>query len=497
MKRIALFLSLLFFPTVCCFAGVSPGITPTGFCRAPTLPSFVRSSTLNQEQRLQHTNYQALPEGLTYFADFSNGYHDSGNLTALFSNGSALPTFTATRSATAPSTYIDQNGIVQLQTTSGVPRIPGGYYDETGFHPFDSNNRPVRGLMVEGSRTNLQKYGLVDSNVAVDGDDFKYSGTSAWNNTQANGGAVTASVSTDSCSYGGRSMQTKITNAGGGADTDVKFFCYNGFAITNASVYAVSFWVKADAAKTIPCHFIDTTDNTTSRGTFNFTTVADTWIRVENTITASASDTVRLQFNLGNNGLYTIQFESLQVELAPYASSFIPTTTAALTRGAEVLKYLNSGNRTAAQETIVMQFVSPSVFANDSVYRTLLSSDTKNRIVQKGNTSTVLSFFANATDSAGATVSTTTTPQANTSYVVTAEALATTGNPNTQIFIDGTSENINNTDYTSPAWGTYFYIGSNQGTQQWADIVIRKFACFNRPLSSTELARVTALMQQD
>lgn len=50
------------------------------------------------------------------------------NLDADFSVGSATATFTATRSASNPATYIDKNGNMQLETVSNVPRYNSGDY---------------------------------------------------------------------------------------------------------------------------------------------------------------------------------------------------------------------------------------------------------------------------------------------------------------------------------------------------------------------------------
>ena len=61
--------------------------------------------------------------GLTFFKNYANlptGTVTATQLNANLSKGSATAIFTATHSASAPATYVDDNGIIQLVTTSGV-----------------------------------------------------------------------------------------------------------------------------------------------------------------------------------------------------------------------------------------------------------------------------------------------------------------------------------------------------------------------------------------
>src|SRR3990170_2256597 len=95
--------------------------------------------------------YNKFPPGLTFLKDYGN----SNILGADYAKGDGTSTYTASRSATNPATYIDANGTIQLVTTSNIPRYNSGYYDETGFHTVDSNGQRVRGLVIEGAGTNL------------------------------------------------------------------------------------------------------------------------------------------------------------------------------------------------------------------------------------------------------------------------------------------------------------------------------------------------------
>ena len=83
-------------------------------------------------------------KNLTFYKDYTRG----SSVNADYSAGSGTGTFTATRGATTPATYVDALGVINLVTTSDIPRFQGGYYDSTGFHA-------QVGLMIEGARTNL------------------------------------------------------------------------------------------------------------------------------------------------------------------------------------------------------------------------------------------------------------------------------------------------------------------------------------------------------
>lgn len=168
------------------------------------------------------------------------------------------------------------------------------------------------------------------------------------------------------------------------------------------------------------------------------------------------------------------------------STSGTPTFTAngysATTANADVLKYAISGNRTAAQETLAIKFMPSSDFENTGVQRRLLDTDTSRRQFEKSGTGIKLLLDENNLRIA----SSTTTPLGNISYVATG-IIRQSGNPNKEIYINGTLEGSENTDMTD-TFGTYFYIGSNitgihqlNGSIAWVKI-------FNRALTASEIA---------
>ena len=67
------------------------------------------------------------PSGLTFYADYEN----DSNLTAEYSEGSPLATFTRTA---CNATYVDADGVIRVERAANAPRFTSGYYGATGFH---------------------------------------------------------------------------------------------------------------------------------------------------------------------------------------------------------------------------------------------------------------------------------------------------------------------------------------------------------------------------
>lgn len=183
-----------------------------------------------------------------------------------------------------------------------------------------------------------------------------------------------------------------------------------------------------------------------------------------------------------------------QVEKLAFATSYIPTTSAALTRNAEKLQYANTGNRTAATETAFVKFT-PLWNGADAVSYRLISNDTKERLIFLNSGTDKIAFRPNSNDSGTASVDTTTTPVRFTSYVVAGVAHGATTDPNETIYLDGTSEASSNTDYTSPAWGTNFYVGTRSTTGLEAFAIIESVTFYSNVLSAPSIASVTTILE--
>jgi hypothetical protein len=431
--------------------------------------------------------------GLTFFKDYRPNVP---SLNADFAVGSEVATYTAARSAGAPSTYVDANGVIQLLTTANVRRRQGGYYDATGFHAQS-------GEMIEAAGTNLLINTAFDSNTAWSTNNLTYSGNIRWSGIASNGGANTYSIS-DTEIIGGSVPVITVTTAGPAiTDNHFRTSTASSVSLTSGTVYSVSFYVKTDVAKTLTVDVINTDDNSNLGLVDTFITVANTWIRITKSFTANASVTskARLRFNLGNNGLFVFYISKLQIELSPYATSFIPTTTAALTRAADAtttgLKYALSGNRTVASETMFLKFVPGQTWINDGLTLRLTITGIKQRLAGKGTTSTVITARPNSTDDgSGRTLTSTTTPLINTSYVF-AVAMSHTS-PYGELYINGISQNTLSGDWTNPTtWAADFSIGTDLSGLNQLNGIIQGVAFFNRALTAPEVLAVTNILNSN
>ncbi len=90
------------------------------------------------------------------FSEFTRGalflkhWSADGDMNADYCKGQPTPIFAPSRSSTNPSTYEEVTGVVTPLIVSNRPRIPRGYYDDTGWHLNT-------GLLLEGASTNLLK----------------------------------------------------------------------------------------------------------------------------------------------------------------------------------------------------------------------------------------------------------------------------------------------------------------------------------------------------
>jgi hypothetical protein len=394
------------------------------------------------------------PIGLTFLKDYTkcqNG--DSSALIADFSLGSPIATFT--RSPTDDvCTYIDSNGVIQL-ATANTPRFAGGYYDSTGFHS-------AKGLMVEGEVTNRATYSSIPENAA-------------WTKTN-----ITAdNDDAGSSSPDGVATSPSLTaTAANGTFTQA-------YVDAVAGVYTASLYIKRKTgAGTINLR-ANTGDAYTAITASVLTT---TWTRVSVSSSSLTNPTFDLQITDNDAGdKDAVYIYGCQLEKNPYMTSLVPCATTAATRKAETLNYAISGNRTAAQETIAIQFMPlGGSFENDGVARTLIDTITKQRHITKVTTGAFL-VRPNNSDFYGVLAFSSTTPTVNTSYIATG-VVRTTPSPQATIYINGSSEGTSSTNTWdgSIGWGSTFSIGSSDSSA-YSNCLIQGCHIYNRPLTAGEV----------
>lgn len=412
-------------------------------------------------------------------------------LNAAYSDGSATATYTAARSAGAPATYVDASGVVQLLTSANVRRRQGGYYDATGFHA-------QAGEMIEAAGTNL----------IVRSDGTAYSGGlwTGWSAYDAPHGSVTRTnvavpeltsiTSSDSqrVQYTGDASDTNASISQSGASTAA------GSVVQNA-VVTISGWLRSQTGFSSSPKIGFLIRNSSEGGVAQYLSSAlaptTSWCRFTYTATVTNATADRARpliviSGVDNGEANDVEYWGIQIEVSPYATSFIPTTTASLTRPAEVLKYVNAGNRTASQESIFVKFAPEWNGTDMDATRRLLSDDSQSRQIRITN-GDVWQFFTNIIDSSLSQVISTTIPSINTSAVIGVIAYGETAGTNSAFYYNGSSQATNTTNYITPNFGVNFALGNTIGGSQ-INGLIQSVVFFNHPITAGEAVTITAIL---
>ena len=398
------------------------------------------------DQSLLHALQQVGP--LTFFKD----YRTTGSTAADYSLGSATGTMTVSRDASSPATYVDASGVVQTITTSSTPRFTYGFYDSTGFV-----SRP--GLLMEGGSTNLVTHPSQFDNAA-------------WTATN-----VTVTADTEVAPDATTTADTLTATAA------------NGTVLLAAGVTAQTFSVFLKR-KTGTGNVQISAD-----GGSNYTTVTlftTKWVRVQVTA-ASAAQTCGIRIVTNGDAVYAwgAQFENVN-----FASTLIGVNaTAALTRGLEKLSYLNSNNRTAATESMFFKLTPFASSASITVSQILLASDTKNRsLIVSSTNSGRFRFAPNSTDSPAVILNLIEADVTAGTSVVGSATCASTGDPNATLYQDAANSVSSDVDWTSPAWGTNFYVGTASNGAGGMYGIVEAIAFFSSAMSASNVATATALL---
>ena len=431
--------------------------------------------------------------GLTFYKNFQG----ATTLNADYSVGSPTATFTANRSASNPATYVDENGLVQVVTTSNIGRINSTLYNSTGL----LTNK--RGVVIEAAGTNLL--------TRTDGTAASGGNWANWGLYNPTGGTPVLSNPSafDLTNISGATYQ-RITYTGVSGDVNQALQLYSDLtavgSVVQGDVITLSGFLKSQTGNGNISVKIQVTENTAAggnAGASGFSSDIKSVLtqnagRFSFTYTATVATCSRVKFlmyiyNIDNGDVVDVSLALPQIEKNPYATSYIPTTTAALTRNAEVLKYETAGNRTAATETVFIKYVIiPSSSEIVAASRYIASTETKNRniLIYSG---VRIRTRANENDNVDVLASDTSTWLANSSSIFT--GVYKHSSPYVEIYRDGTSKGTYTAgDFTNPAWGTYWFLGSQNDTGNQSALIFQSVTIFNRALTAAEVAAVSTLL---
>lgn len=233
-------------------------------------------------------------------------------------------TFTRTTGAANPATYVNNNGFITA-ATNNEPRFD-----------YDPVTLVCKGLLIEESRANAFTYS----------EDFSAVG---WATTRASIGTDQATAP-DNTSNGDKLIEDTSTNT--------HFMTRSAFSFTSGTSYSLSIYLKAAGRSRLRITSGNTTTwsagatfnlangtiVTTSFGTAQIQNAGNDWYRCTISGVAGATAATSVNFVLSNgvtesytgDGISGVYIWGAQMEAGAFATSYIPTTTTALTRNADV-----------------------------------------------------------------------------------------------------------------------------------------------------------------
>ena len=248
------------------------------------------------------------------------------------------PRITFTRASTA--TYFDEDGILQ-SAAADRPRID-----------FNPSTLVCNGLLIEEQRTNLLLY-----SEELD---------TGWTNGSAATWQFNSGVAPD-----GATTALGVDGLSGFAIISSGTTLYRtGTAISSSTAYTFSIFVrtKTGTATNIALRINETGGNSTVSSAFTVTT---NWQRISLSVTSAAGATA-VTVLLGTlTGTADLYIWGAQLEAGAFPTSYIPTTTTALTRNADVATMTGTNFSSwynASEGTFVNEFSSFSTATHGIIY---------------------------------------------------------------------------------------------------------------------------------
>jgi len=385
--------------------------------------------------------------------------------------------FNVTRATTA--TRVNANGLIE-SVASGIPRLD--YYTSGGTAGCPA-------LLVEPSGNNS----LLQSAAW---------NVSPWAATSGSQGATVSgnvTASPDGTTNADKLIEAAVTG---------NHFCLQSLTLTSGTTYTASFFVKASertrgrlrtSGSSVYWDMdFNLTSGTVTGGTNPFIqNFGNGWYRIGATFTANqaSNNFILFLYDASGNVSYTGDGTSglfvfgAQIEVGSVATSYIPTTTAAVTRNADVIILSGAVSGCIGQtEGTIYAEVDVRNFTNGNRIVCLSNGTSSNRIIlQKGANSTLQAIVTNAT-SAVVDISTASGRTAGIYKI----AIGYKQN-DFAVYVNGSQTGTDNTGGV-PACNQIF-IGKTETTatnNQFNDR-IRAAALYTTRLTNAELAALTTL----
>jgi len=367
---------------------------------------------------------------------------------------------TFTRASTA--TFFDSAGVLQSAAID-APRFD-----------FNPSTLAAQGLLIEEARTNL----LLQSGWAG-----------------AVGGSPGTAPTSWTIGFGTGANTTLVNSIYGTAEQAVKFdadateriMYQQAFSVTNGVQYAASVYIEAVSGTIGDAILV--TNGTTTATQNTFVTSPSTPGRYTILFTATGTGTVNIRYGIGTSagvvGTCSVTMSRPQVEAGAFPTSYIPTTTTALTRAADVASVNTlSPWYNAASGTLYAEFSIPSATASRS-QATFGDGTANERMLITNNTNLTGTSWRIVDGGVDQADINNASSFANNATVKVAGAYAVNDFATSQ----GGGTVGTDTSGTVPTV-TALYLGTN-GVTQYASSHLRRISYFPRRLSNAELQTLT------
>lgn len=371
-------------------------------------------------------------------------------------------TFTRTTGASNPATYVNSSGVVTA-ATNNQPRFD-----------YDPVTLVCKGLLIEESR----------ANICLQSQDF----TTTW--TNAGGGSISGNAAT---------APDGTLTADALIPTAAATVTLNQAISTTTVPYTFSVFAKANGITSITLASRDNPN--VNLASFNLSTGVATlasatscsivdygngWYRCIATFTptVAAANRYRIITPLGD-GVASVYVWGAQMEAGAFATSYIPTTTTALTRNADVatMTGTNFSDWYNATEGSLYAEGSHQIASGLNLVIAEIGDGTANNIIELyGTNNGNGNAYISSGGSAQATIAVSSTFPANTNGKV-----AVAFKQNSFQIAGNSALGTSDTSGNMPVSPTAFYIGRYGGNSAYWNGIIKKIMYWPQRLTNAEL----------
>jgi len=219
---------------------------------------------------------------------------------------------------------------MSLLDTASLIVTPNAYKEGKLYSVIPSDGSGDLSVTRATTATRVNSAGLVELvpyNLITDSETY----SSTW-------GSTFTSITKNLLSPSGITNASTIVN-NVGANRSI----FKAISVVSGNTYQFSFWIKKISGAFVNSTAIRLTSWGAAVSSQTYTdlgtTITTDWVRYTHTFTATSTATVYLQ--LISNEIHTFGLYGAQLEAGAYATSYIPTTSASVTRNVDILQRTN------------------------------------------------------------------------------------------------------------------------------------------------------------